>query len=153
MTGATVEKKYKIAFICTGNTCRSPMAQFIMRHKLKLAGVNGVLVKSFGTKAHGSPMKDETKFVLKTLKIPYSKFTSKPLPKNLNAFDAVVCMTAEHKRALIGMAENLYTFDELFKAGDVPDPYGKDQAAYFEAAKIIYACCEKMIGYLRSGRL
>ena len=142
-------KKYKIAFVCTGNTCRSPMAQFIMRAKLKEAGVDNVTVKSFGLNAHGSPMKDNAKYALKCLKIKFTEYTSKPMPKNLKSYDAVVCMTSEHKQALSGQNESLYTFGELCGVGDVPDPYGKDEAEYLRVAKILYGCCEKLTEYIK----
>ena len=143
------QKKYKIAFICTGNTCRSPMAQFIMRAKLKAAGLNDVTVRSFGLKAHGSQMKDNAKYALKQLKIKFSNYTSKPIPKSLSTYDAVVCMTEEHKKALEGKSRALYTLDELCGVGDVPDPYGKDEAEYLRVAVILNECCDKLINYLK----
>ena len=142
-------KKYKIAFVCTGNTCRSPMAQFIMRAKLKAAGMDNVTVRSFGVNAHGTPMKDNSKYALKQLKIKFSNYTSKPVPKSLKTYDAVICMTEEHKQMLKGKSDALYTFDRLCGVGDVPDPYGKDEAEYLRVAKILNACCDKLIDYLK----
>ena len=143
------QKKYKIAFICTGNTCRSPMAQFIMRAKLKDAGITNVTVKSFGLTAHGSQMKDNAKFALRELKIKFYDYTSKPIPKNIGTYDAVICMTGEHKSALLYKSNALYTFDELCGVGDVPDPYGKDEAEYLKVARILNECCDKLIDFLK----
>ena len=141
-------EKYKIAFICTGNTCRSPMAQFIMRDKLKRAGINNVSVKSFGLSADGSPINENAKNALKRIKIKCPKFSSKNCPKNLKTYDAVVCMTASQKNALSGICPHLYSFDDLCGVGDVEDPYGKDLTSYVSVAETLSYCCDKLIDYL-----
>ena len=41
----------KIIFVCTGNTCRSPMIEQILKHKLKLNNIKGVTVTSAGIMA------------------------------------------------------------------------------------------------------
>ena len=41
-------KKKSIIFVCTGNTCRSPMAEIILKTKLKNAGITDVKVSSAG---------------------------------------------------------------------------------------------------------
>jgi len=145
---ATTKEKYKIAFVCTGNTCRSPMAQFILRSKLKKAGIKNVLVRSFGLNAHKTPMKDNAKYALKQLKAPFSDYISKPIPKNIGTYDAVICMTCEHKNALIGACGALYTMNELCGVGDVPDPYGKDEQEYLRVAVILDKCCDTITDYL-----
>ena len=56
MTGET---QYKIIFVCRGNTCRSAMAKYIMRHLLKEAGIDKVRVDSAGyNTSGGSPMRE-----------------------------------------------------------------------------------------------
>lgn len=43
---------YKICFVCTGNACRSPFAECVMRKLLADAGMNDIEVFSLGTLAH-----------------------------------------------------------------------------------------------------
>ena len=55
----------KIHFICTGNTCRSPMAEVILRDKAKKAGLK-LRVGSAGTGANpDDPMSEQSKRALK----------------------------------------------------------------------------------------
>jgi len=63
----------RILFVCTGNSCRSVMAQELMRHLLRRAGVEGVQVESAGVFAvQGMAPTRETQRVLQDAGIPCS---------------------------------------------------------------------------------
>lgn len=115
----------KVLFVCTGNTCRSPMAEFIFKGKLKAAGIKNVKVSSAGLSASdGEKMSENALSVLKENKVRTYAFTSKPLTiELLTAQNLVVAVTARHKAAMRGFS-NVYTLAELTGAEDVQDPYG-----------------------------
>ena len=144
------EKKYKIAFVCTGNTCRSPMAQFIMRRKLKEAGIDRVTVCSFGTFVTESAINENALKALKKLKIRVTKFTPKQMPENVGKkYDAVIFMTRMQKQNFCGRVENAYSIGELCACPDIADPYGKGEEEYDNCAAAISDCADVIIEYLK----
>lgn len=155
-------KLKKIVFVCTGNTCRSPMAEYLFKQVLKKQKLRGFKICSAGVGAEkGTEMNPKSAQVLAEHKIAVGKFTSTQINEKLlkEAF-AFVCVTQRHADYLMdmrwdvlrkaGMKEienNVYSFEELV-GYTVPDPYGREIEAYRYVFDLLeggmYAIIEKL---------
>ena len=137
--------KKLVVFVCTGNTCRSPMAEAIFRQKVTEMGLVKLKVVSAGTKAKkGDTLNEKSAQILMDKGIAPLNFTAKKVDKRmLTQSLAIVCMTDMQRdllmelrwQALRSLGEeeeienNIYSFSEL--AGyEVLDPYGRDMDCY-----------------------
>ena len=130
-----MDKKLKIAFVCTGNTCRSPMAAFMLKDELKRRKIKGVTVTSFGLNPTEKEINPYAKQELERLNVKITAFKPKKLTKSFALKqDALICVTEEIKNELIkAQIENAYSFKELF-GEELFDPYGKGKEAYADCA-------------------
>ncbi len=133
----------QILFVCSGNTCRSPMAECILKNKIKLAGISNVSVKSAGIQAIANePISKNAFKALKLLGLKPYGYKSKQLTyKMLEKSDLVICMTDSHKRALLEFTDKAVTVKEYTGLQDVPDPYGYDLGIYVKTSHVLEDAC------------
>lgn len=101
----------KVLMVCTGNICRSPMAEALMKHKLAERGCDDIEVASAGTWAdHGRHATPEALQVLAERGISFDDHRARPVElEELAEADLVVAMTSVHVRELKAMADQVGT--------------------------------------------
>ena len=145
----------RIGFACTGNTCRSPMAEAWARKRIaerleigpERLSEFGFVVESMGVHAsHGSPPSRLAVQVLKELGVDLAGHRSRAaLSRDLAAFDRIYCMTRDQREALAlalppGKTEHIELLDP--EGADIPDPIGGTRDDYTQALARIRAAIE-----------
>ena len=139
MTTDRREGSLKILFVCSGNTCRSPLAEAITQRIVSDAGRDDIHVSSAGTNAwDGSPASDGALLVGMERGLDLSSHRSRQLtPEILADTDLVLVMATSHlsrvkELAPMANAQLLTAFTSGSEGYAVQDPFGGDLAAYRE---------------------
>jgi len=113
----------RILLVCTGNTCRSPMAEAMLK---ELAGQRGIPleVRSAGLSAiDGTPISPNAAQTLTNRNLPLPGGSTALTDEAVEWADLILTMTVGHKRTLIGryphVSDKVYTLKE-FAAGGEP---------------------------------
>lgn len=130
-----------ILFVCTGNTCRSPMAAVIME-KLALESGLDVLIESAGIfAARGEKASSEAVEAVKKYGVDLTQHRAQQITNELiEKSDIIITMTDAHKMLLQDVAQDkTVTVCELAGIDDeIEDPYGGDLDDYIQTADMLY---------------
>jgi protein-tyrosine phosphatase len=148
----------RIGFVCTGNTCRSPMAEGLARDLLsrrlevppERLGEFGFEVSSMGVLGgSGAPPSEHGVETLAARGIDISTHRSSPaVPQDIKALDLVLALTASHLDSLrLLMPPGGTRHCELLDpdGGDVPDPIGGSREDYERTADRIQKALERRL--------
>jgi len=136
-------------FVCSGNTCRSPMAAAIANAEIAarlripadaLKTVNARALSAGVSARVGEPLTAEAQDALRSLDVPVEPHAAHNLtPELAQQAEMIFCMTSAHRDAVIKMLPDVAnkTFC-LDVQGDIADPIGKGMEAYLNCARRIH---------------
>lgn len=137
-------------FVCSGNTCRSPIAAAIgnaeiaARLQIPIAELDPAKLPavSAGISASiGAPMTSEAQQALRLIGVPVMPHSARNLTAELaHEVEKIFCMTQAHRNAVINLIPAAATKTHcLDPNGDVEDPIGSGPAAYVKCAQRIHS--------------
>ncbi len=134
-----------VLFVCTGNTCRSPMAEGLFACFTKKLNID-ITPKSAGICVEGeTPVCKNAVLAANAFGADISKHKSRQIDeKMILESDVVLCMTYSHQMALERMYPKYADKILCLSDSDIPDPYGGDLDVYLKTAKIINEAIEKL---------
>lgn len=140
----------KVMFVCTANTCRSPMAEGLFRKMLKEKGIDGVEVTSGGIFAVGEARSKHTVRVLSDLECNNIEDLSRAvMPEDMAECDRIYCMTEEHRNCLVE-AFPQYT-DKVEVLGDgIFDPFNGSLDLYRQCRDDILRALAKVLEWVEA---
>lgn len=147
----------KIMFICTGNICRSAMAEAMLKKMLQENKKENIEVYSCGLSADEGDI--PTQNAIETMKdygIDLKNHRATNIKySNIEKMDLILCATLSHKifvknlypeleNKIFTMKEYIGIKDEIYGI-DIKDPWGYNLETYKQCAKEIEMCLEKLL--------
>ncbi|GAA3703743.1 low molecular weight protein-tyrosine-phosphatase [Zhihengliuella alba] len=158
---------FRITAVCTGNICRSPMAEYLIRTELEAAGVDGVVVSSSAVSEWeiGNPIDARAGALLDRQGIDTTGHVARQFDaSDFERTDLVLALDTDHYAALRQLAPSpedaekvrmLRSFDpDVSEAGlsaqGIYDPWFGDEGDFETAHRLIMAAMPGLIQYIRS---
>ncbi len=147
-------KEKQILFLCVGNTCRSPMAEFICKRKAKLYNIHSLKIISAGfcVDMH-SHLNRYTEQCLLEANFDIENFIPKQIGHQMLCdSDIIFCMTENQKRMLEDVYTGIYSSVD-FIGRDIEDPWGEGLEAYKFVYSQIEEVCDKLLQKIQENKL
>lgn len=147
----------KIMFVCTGNTCRSPMAQAVARDIFKKRNMN-IEVESRGIAVYfPAPASEESMAAVKQYGLSLSEHIATGITQqDIDQYDLILTMTSQHKAYVkkispINVESKVFTLKEYVKEDslDITDPYGGSLCVYKSCLEELYIYINRLADLLQ----
>lgn len=136
-----------ILFVCTGNTCRSPMAEAMLKQMDEQLFVQSAGIYA----AAGSEANPHTVEVLQSHSIPCDHRSKQVTPSLMEWADIVLTMTISHEAQLVRTyptyEEKIFTLKEYVQgvSGDITDPFGQAVTVYEQTYLDLHELLETLV--------
>jgi protein-tyrosine-phosphatase len=154
----------EVLFVCTGNSCRSVMAEYLFRH---IAAEKGLQVRAHSAgvaAAHGSGASFETLQALKQDGIDARAHSSRMVHEDtMESADMILALTEQHashlKRQFPEAESKIYLLSEFYTGANreyfvqgIPDPIGMNQHFYQNTYLVVRDCVRNLVELLLAAR-
>jgi protein-tyrosine-phosphatase len=156
-----LSRVHSLLFVCTGNTCRSPMAEVLARAAVR-ERLPGVSVGSAGTFATpGAPAAAEAREVVARHGLDLDGHRSRPLTPEMAAGEGLLlCMSESHRRSAadLGAGPRAVLLSAFLPEGDplrdrsIVDPIGGGPRAYREAFEVLERAIDGLVERMAAAR-
>jgi protein-tyrosine phosphatase len=158
------QRRHEVMFVCSGNTCRSPMAEHVLRARLRqegLADLVGVASSGLHVREPGGPADPRAVAALQGRGHACEHAVRRFEPGMLHRYDLIIALDTGHERLLRKAAVSaepsaakirlLRSFDPAAGgAADVPDPVSGGAADYEQVLRLIEAAMPGVIAAIRA---
>jgi protein-tyrosine-phosphatase len=148
----------RLLFVCTGNTCRSPMAEGLFNKMLRDKGKDQKFTAiSGGALAHeGQSASENAIIVMGKRGIDISSHRARQISEELLQADLILTMTNGHKQYILNQfpdaRDRVFVLDDFVGGAgeDITDPFGGDVLAYETVAEEIKSKLERLLDRLEN---
>lgn len=151
------EADYRVLFVCLGNTCRSPLAEGLLREKLKGTGLLGrVALDSAGTWGGnaGRPPDPRARLVAARHGFTIADLRARRFRvEDFDAFDSILVFDADNRLEVLDLArddDDRSRVSLIDADADVADPVAGPLPAFERAYGQIDRACDRLVGDIRA---